>query len=59
VDEAETGDIWRFRRASKEGLQANADAEEGLAGCNVLLDCWKETRGRQTQEAVTEVTNAW
>jgi hypothetical protein len=58
-NEAETSDIWGFSGAGEKGLQANADAEERLAGCNVCLDSWEVTGCRETGKAVTEMADAW
>jgi hypothetical protein len=58
-NEAEASDIRGFRGAREKGLQANADTEERLAGCNVCPDCWEVTRRRETRKAVTEVADAW
>jgi hypothetical protein len=58
-NETETSDIWGFCGAGEKGLQANADTEERLAGCNVCLDCWEVTGCRETGKAVTEVADAW
>lgn len=58
-NEAETSDIRGFRRAGKKGLQANADTEERLAGCDVRLNCWEVTGCREAGKAVAEVADAW
>jgi hypothetical protein len=58
-NETETSDIWGFRGAGEKGLQANADTEERLAGCNVCPDCWEVTGRRETRKAVTEVADTW
>jgi hypothetical protein len=58
-NDAETSDIRSFRGAGEKGLQANADTEERLAGCDVCLDCWKVTGCREAGKAVAEVADAW
>lgn len=57
-DEAEAGRVWIFDGAGEEGLQANADAEEGLAGGDVSVDGRQVAARGELGETVAEVADA-
>jgi hypothetical protein len=57
-DEAEASSVWGFDGAGEEGLQADADTEEGLASGDVCLDCGEEAGCGEAGQAMAEMADA-
>ena len=57
-NDVEAGDRGILGRAGEKGLQANADAHEGLAGVNVGTNGGEEAGARELAETVAKVADS-